>query len=661
MPEQDRTPTTASDIEAMDWPREPDQDLHERNIAFLTERFPIAGRLKNYTPGAELTFLENGEPTVILGETSLYEDTGALSHTARQYEQFWQRPTNTNLTPPSGDGMDEYTKAFAQKILKWSIAEGIDFFVKPSHRRSDHVMVFGVGLGAHLMALLRDTQCHSMLLIEPNLEFIYHSTFVFDWEAFFREAEEQNCKVDIITLPNADAMFGAVKQSMMESNVMTFDGTLFYTHYPNQFFTTTIKRLQKEIVSFLIALGYTEDEFFMLENTFGNFAKADSKLFQPHPDAKLQAPVIIVGGGPSKDDYYDVLRANQDKAVIISCGSAMESLLHEGIIPDFHFVIERGTQWYDLLEAAAKKWDLSQICFVGSSTVDQRIRNLFGDAAYFYRAGLSPYQMLGKSSNAWLKGCDPQVANAGFSFALHTGFREFYFFGLDLGSRDPELHHSRNSFPMLNDKVKKRAFDISVPGSLGGTVYTNSHLIFVRENIEHMGMHFKSGRTFINCSDGVRIKGAVPKVPRNLTLPEPGQPKAEVVKKMIAGFKLQPATEYRAQWDAYDVRARATAVKDDIMALLDEHPDLWSQDFFSQLNTYIRTSVTRPQADATIIYKGNLNMIMMTAWYYLMRLDTDEHRAKYNVMFRDVFDQALGDMVADTIELVDRVESELPA
>ena len=55
--------------------------------------------------------------------------------------------------------------------------------------------------------------------------------------------------------------------------------------------------------------------------------------------AKL--PVFVIGSGPSLDNDIPFIRKNQDKAIVVACGTAIDTLYHAGIKPDFYACTER--------------------------------------------------------------------------------------------------------------------------------------------------------------------------------------------------------------------------------------------------------------------------------------------------------------------------------
>lgn len=649
---------TDSSVEKSLYRTAPDQEMHERNIEFLANRFTTCKGLAGYVPQTQLSFLENGEATVMLGAESLYGTEGANTFTEKQYDTFWHAPSRVLIPPQTGEGLDEYSYAFYQNLLKTVHDDKIQVYQFQQTRTSDHVKVFGIGLAPHLERLLIDTRCHTMLLIEPNLEFIYHSTFVFDWVGFFEKAKEFECEVALISTTNTNLILHVIRDYVLNHNVMTFDGTLIYKHYPNQFFAAAEDKLKQEMVSFLSALGYTEDEFYMLGNSYINFMKReDTKIFRPRIDNKIDTPVFIVGGGPSKDNFYQVLRDNQDKAIIVACGSALESLLQEDIIPDIYVLLERSPKVYESLKKTAEKWDLSDITLVGSTTIDPRIQDYFKTSLFFYRQALCPYQMFGKANGFFLEGPDPHVGNAAFSFILLSGFRNIYLFGLDLGSRDADVHHSKNSLPMQKGTIHDfHELNIKTSGSFGGTIYTCKQFLLVRTNIEQMALKYNKKGIIYNCSDGIKIKNTLPKLPHNLKLPLPPIPKEHVIKDIADSFWPQPRDQFKDMWERYDIRSQLKQFHDEFLDIVKSDADFLEDNTLTKLHRYLHTSIHRPQSTPAIMIRGNIHMMMIGAWYYLNRV-APAYKEQMRQAIIASLTKTLDTMVSDTMDLVDDLEA----
>lgn len=55
------------------------------------------------------------------------------------------------------------------------------------------------------------------------------------------------------------------------------------------------------------------------------------------------------------------------------------------------------------------------------------------------------------------------------SFALWSGFRTFYLFGMDLGTRNPERHQAEGSYELVFEE-----FVFEVAANFGGAAYTTT-------------------------------------------------------------------------------------------------------------------------------------------------------------------------------------------
>ena len=58
---------------------------------------------------------------------------------------------------------------------------------------------------------------------------------------------------------------------------------------------------------------------------------------------------FVIGSGPSLDELLPIIEAHKDRAVIISCGTALTVLARKGIKPDFHVEIERTDLTYEFM------------------------------------------------------------------------------------------------------------------------------------------------------------------------------------------------------------------------------------------------------------------------------------------------------------------------
>ena len=92
-------------------------------------------------------------------------------------------------------------------------------------------------------------------------------------------------------------------------------------------------------------------------------------------------PVAICASGPSLSESIDWLKENQNKVVLIACGSSLPVLIDNGITPDFQLVIERDKYMFEVhRQDVSEGRDYSNVSLIASST--------FGLAIFFLQGNI---------------------------------------------------------------------------------------------------------------------------------------------------------------------------------------------------------------------------------------------------------------------------------
>ncbi len=142
----------------------------------------------------------------------------------------------------------------------------------------------------------------------------------------------------------------------------------------------------------------------------------------------------------------------QDRAILICCGTTINTLSRLGIKPDIHVDVER-------MVHTAQKFEFLDSTYLEdilALSVDVMHPDFF---KYFKRSGmgLKPGEaitslILAKAREAGdvknyvqMNHGGPIVANLAMSFVQLFGFRNVYFSGVDNGFKDKEIHHSKHS------------------------------------------------------------------------------------------------------------------------------------------------------------------------------------------------------------------------
>jgi len=211
---------------------------------------------------------------------------------------------------------------------------------------------------------------------------------------------------------------------------------------------------------------------------------------------------VICASGPSLDDALDWLCDYGQTCAVFAAGSALGSLLHKHIRPDFAVILEMShTIYNDLCDFVAKGFSLRGITLVAPPTIDPRIFPMFDDVILFHRPLSSVGAFFSEEIyNSSLIQSGPQAANAAFESAMKMGYKEVILLGCDFSA--PDSNRLRSSMAIGQSS---RVFDIAVPGRGGSTVYSSYDLSVTAQMFEAALSYYKP-----NCYSlpvGIEISG----------------------------------------------------------------------------------------------------------------------------------------------------------
>lgn len=602
------------------------EDLFEQNLDFFKEINPVlAERLATHEALSTLVFDDDGEPDVVFQGMKLY-GKGAEKYAAQQIEAFWKSPGVIRLERESILVTDSEATKLLNGLIQFADDHAITFSEARTTRNAFHLVVFGAGLGQHLKPLLEDVRPRNLFLFEPNFEFLYQSLFTFDWNGVIRPIIEDGGHIHLLTDSDPKVLITEVRRIYIEFGRANIDGLTVYRHYENPTFSAVVKFLATQGDKLFSGLGFFEDEINMIANTYNNLKGGQEKVFYAHSDLQ-DFPIFVVGSGPSLDGSIDVIRANQEKAVIVSCGTALLPLLRAGIKPDFHAELERGKYQMEIPQGVAQEFDLSDIYLLGSTTLVPGVKQVFEKRIFYFRHFLSSFPAFSGELRNCLRYPSPTVGNTGSSFAQDIGFRLVYFFGMDLGFADPDAHHSVNS--VYREQDGKHNFgtipwDQIVPGNFGGEVKSTYVMQWARDTLEVSISNSGLGRIFYNCSDGTLIEGAVPLLPEFVDLPEPNERKSVCIKRIVDGFPNYSNADFDAHWQDGKVIQDVRDVGDRMIESIEKNPDLRTKKYISELMKVAR-SIDYDDA-ATSLMRGSVYLLLVIGEHYLDRVVEDDKK-----------------------------------
>jgi len=620
-------------------------ELKQRNLACFQKRAPnIYDILENFTPGSSLTFDDNGRPDVSFPDGQLF---GGEMDTivSGQLQDFWEKPTRVNHRPELVVAqIDDHAQSYVRRLMKRAEDAAIGFSNQYSVRESYFLCIMGIGLCGHIDELVEETNCRALHVIDPSPEFLVHTLEIYDWARLFETMDERNGTLWILIDDDPDFIARELKSWLRNTNPMGIDGTIFFSHYNNEVLRAAGEKFASALQLILSDLGTYFDERLMVQNTHHNLYSGKERVYKRGQNLSTEVPAFVIGTGPSLDQSLDFLRQNQKKAIIFSSGTALRSLLANGITPTFQIETEN-IDVLPVISETADKYDVSSLLLVASTTTDTKIIPYFDEVLYFFREPLTPTSLFCDDDSRCLLDANITVGNAGLAFAQEIGFRDIYLFGLDMGTRDPDLHHSKDSYHYTEGALVEPEdlnFHIPVPANFGGTSYASKGMFLAREHIERSIRRYGRGRNHYNCSNGSRIAGSTPKAIKDLNFPDlTAGAKDQIVDNVRRQFAVFTQDEFDRHWDDAVIRQTYHEFLNDIENAIVSRWDFDDQSYMTELMMLLGQPIDGTKKPLINLFTGTLFQILYVAEFFLRHLSDAANTREFETLIREEFKQAV--------------------
>ncbi|WP_114394046.1 6-hydroxymethylpterin diphosphokinase MptE-like protein [Oleisolibacter albus] len=661
-------------------------DLFERNMRFFARALPsLYQGFLTYKPTKQLLWYPDGEVNV-RGPNGLMYPTGGRAENEAQAKKAMLSPQQIVIggasTIPEAPRLfskkrraalptfdwptqyyddrdqDAHSDDFLVDVFDYLESNGIKLSTLPKVQNPYFVVLYGMGLGTDLLQILEYHRPRVLLLCEIDIDLVYFSCFLMDWEKLYRTAESWGGKVLLNMALSAVEIYRTVAGTVAAECNLAIDGMISYVHTPCEapLRIAAAEFHTQRTAQFASFFGFIVDEINMMKNTFRNLQSGTRRVLG-HVSESCKLPVIVVASGPSVTASLDFIRENKDRAIIISCGSALRILTRAGIKPDFHCNLERAKEVYDMHVELQKETDLSDIYAVMTTTVWPGIDSFFKDTIYFFRAPLSPVGVFVDRDDEILNHEGPTVTNTAFSLAMRLQAPEVYLCGVDLGSADPK-RTTRNPDAW---GVTPRELTIPVRGNYGTTVFTDQTLVRQRLNLEEQ-IRLATGQAsqtkVYNLSNGVRIDGAMPARPGYVRMAQPVVEKAEHLTALVQQFPVYTRERFETAWLSSEVR---DGVQELIKFLTESlvKADDWDHTLMhalDQVNQYSHLSFRRQYARRLL--RGSLTTMSQTFQSVLNRLEDQSRRKEVFNTLRNLYLDMLERAEREAYGLADELEAE---
>ncbi|MBI9102579.1 MAG: motility associated factor glycosyltransferase family protein [Spirochaetales bacterium] len=229
-------------------------------------------------------------------------------------------------------------------------------------------------------------------------------------------------------------------------------------------------------------------------------------------------PALIIGAGPSLEDFLPLLPELQNRFLIISVDTAFGLLTEAGIQPDFVTVID--PQYWNTRHLDGQ--DLSNTVLISESATHPRIFRSEPKAIYFCGSHFPLSKYLEEKTDIEGKfSPGGSVATTAWEAARYMGAEKIYCAGLDLGFPGDQTHHRESFFEMRalftsERKLPMETFSYNalhdaspypVPDNKGGVTLTDQRMAVYIKWFENQIKRYPDLSVFNLSPFGTAIEG----------------------------------------------------------------------------------------------------------------------------------------------------------
>ncbi|WP_115719226.1 motility associated factor glycosyltransferase family protein [Gallaecimonas mangrovi] len=495
---------------------------YQANMKAFEFYFPdIYAVMKDYKPSRYHIDLVEGQPNIRDVETGkfLYSYSPYIT-SVLQYQSFCQNPKFTdgavllNETNAAGFLHSHYLNQLIRHSQQ--CLDTLDTKVLPNSL--GEMLVFGVGLGFHLEQLVHNHRIRHLYVIEPDLDLFYSSLFTTAWHQLLPLIDQRGDTIHLNLGTDEADFFDTYMAQSARFGIYNVSRAYGFVHHGSEKVSKILAEYKTRFYELTHGWGFYDDAVIAIAHQGKNLESQAGFLRNDKPLVFDDVPVLICANGPSLDQQADFIKANQGKAIVISCGTALRSLHRYGIEPDFHCEQERTKITVGVLDKVEDDDFVAKRVLIAPGSVHPEVFDKFTTKFQLLKdreaSSFALLTMAGfKESHESANNINPTVSNTALYAAIHMGFKNIILLGVDLGYRPEGHHHSVQS--MYYDKdgkdvnFFKKTDDHVVPGNFGGEIITNSFFNLSRVNIERL-LNKHPHINCYNCNDGVAIKGTQP-------------------------------------------------------------------------------------------------------------------------------------------------------
>lgn len=377
------------------------------------------------------------------------------------------------------------------------------------------ILFVGVGLGYHIDQIIKKYPKRKIVIYEPNVEVFLQ---------YIKRTDLRKNK-NITAIAIGEKSYYALIQELGKSNYKKFILNVL------NYYEREEPELVKDIVSVYLEVFKAKKDSISVDlafqhrwvlNSINNFQKVYETPnilgdFKKKESAIKGKVAIIVSAGPSLNYEFENLKTiiNEEKAYVLSVGSAINSLITHNIHPHGTFTYDPKSRNSRVIQIIKDKGIKNIPLIFGSSVGYETLKSYPGDMLHFITSQDTISQNFLRFSNGEelpVIEDASSVAIMALQVLLKLNFKKIILVGQNLGYTGDERHskgiYYDNYHPNLSAKEKEKL--IYTRDVTGKKIRTDLSMESMRKQMEFVIQNAPSDVTFINTTkSGAYIEGTV--------------------------------------------------------------------------------------------------------------------------------------------------------
>lgn len=325
--------------------------------------------------------------------------------------------------------------------------EAYDFANHYYSEEYEKYIVYGLGLGYHVKALVTQDETIFVTIFENDLEILMHAMMANNLDWIWK-----NNRVELVV----DSTFSRLSEVIKNSG----NETGFVVHFPSLRHVGS-KKIEEKLNQLFIKDSSYKNQANNMRRNFRENIKVVDKCVDELKDLFKGKKVVIVAAGPSLDCNIDLLKNSSDDVMILATGTVFRKLVNLGVRIDYVIITDANRR----VISQIKGLEHQTIPMILISTAYRGFaREYVGDKYLIYQKDFDYAEIVAEQNGFKLYETGGSVSTTALDLCLKFGCKSLAFVGLDLAYTDNLAHAMGSSRRVANDiedlpKVKGYRFE----------------------------------------------------------------------------------------------------------------------------------------------------------------------------------------------------------